>query len=57
MSALDKYTIVEGVETHQQYKILEKIGFTCFQGYFFAVPETVEEVTETIKIANSLRCE
>jgi len=52
--ALDKFTIVEGVENQCQYEILRKIGFTCFQGYFFSMAETVEELESTIKLINSL---
>lgn len=35
-------SIVEGVETHEDYEILKASGYHCFQGYFFSVPMTAE---------------
>lgn len=52
--ALNKFTIVEGVENEQQYEILRDIGFTCFQGYFFAKAEAPEDLFETLTLINSL---
>ena len=54
IKALNKFTIVEGVENAHQYELLRKIGFTCFQGYFFAKAETVTELEATLKLINSL---
>jgi len=55
--ALNKFTIVEGVENTCQYNILRDIGFTCFQGYYFCKAETAEEIEETITLINSLHCQ
>jgi len=52
--ALNKFTVVEGVENEQQYEILRDIGFVCFQGYFFSRAESPEELFETISLINSL---
>jgi len=54
--ALNKFTIVEGVENTCQYNILRDIGFTCFQGYYFCKAETAEEIEETVSLINSLHC-
>lgn len=53
--ALDKFTIVEGVETRLQYDILREIGFTCFQGYFFSKAESAEDIQEMLILINSLQ--
>jgi EAL domain-containing protein (putative c-di-GMP-specific phosphodiesterase class I) len=52
--ALNKFTIVEGVENEQQYDMLRDIGFTCFQGYFFSMAEEPQEFEQTISLINSL---
>jgi EAL domain-containing protein (putative c-di-GMP-specific phosphodiesterase class I) len=55
--ALDKHTMVEGVETKHQYNLLRDIGFTCFQGFFFSEPGTADSIAEIIKLTNSLHSE
>lgn len=55
--ALNKVCIVEGVETKDQFDILEEIGFDCFQGFFFSKPISAKEMFETLKLANSLHCQ
>lgn len=52
--ALNKFTIVEGVESRRQYDILRDIGFTCFQGYFFDKAESPEDIEKTLTLINSL---
>ena len=42
-------TIVEGVETLEQYDRFKNMGCTSFQGYFFSKPLTNEEFTEFLE--------
>ena len=35
--------LAEKVETYQEFEELKDIGFTLFQGYFFAKPETIKK--------------
>jgi EAL domain-containing protein (putative c-di-GMP-specific phosphodiesterase class I) len=43
MSELGLESIVEGVETQEQFRILTGMGGKLFQGYLFAKPLPVEE--------------
>jgi len=52
--ALDKFTVVEGVENKEQYDHLRAIGFRCFQGFFFSNNESVEDIEKTISLVNSV---
>ncbi|MEE2001754.1 EAL domain-containing protein [Alkalimonas sp. MEB108] len=38
--------IAEGVETKEQLNALRSMGCTCFQGYFFQHPESIETFTK-----------
>ena len=40
--------IAEGVETHDQWMLLKQMGVDCGQGYFFARPQAVHRLLETI---------
>jgi len=53
-TALDKFTIVEGVENGAQFSLLRTIGFTSFQGYYFSASETATEMTDILSLTNSL---
>lgn len=55
--ALNKFTIVEGVESKCQFELLRKIGFTCFQGYYFSEALTVPELEEMVSLIGSLHCQ
>lgn len=46
---LDMETVVEGVETEEQFNILNEIGCDYFQGYYFSKPITLEELKKKIK--------
>lgn len=35
--------LAEKIETHEDFKVAEKLGFTYFQGYFFARPEVIKK--------------
>lgn len=54
--ALNKFTVVEGVETQQQFNLLEEIGFKCYQGYFFCQPLSREDFEDLAKLIDSLHC-
>lgn len=41
--------IAEGIETHEQQYILEKIGIDCGQGYLFARPTGIEDLIVTLR--------
>lgn len=41
LSRYDVVLLAEKVETHQQFEASRKLGFTLFQGYFFARPEII----------------
>ncbi len=36
--------IAEGVETKEHYEFLKELGCKCFQGYYFAKPQSVENI-------------
>ena len=42
-SDLGLYSLTEGVETEEQYKMLNEMGCNLFQGYYFAKPMAVAE--------------
>ena len=42
-SDLGLYSLTEGVETEEQYKMLREMGCNLFQGYYFAKPMAVDE--------------
>ena len=46
MTELGLPSIVEGVETQEQFDLLSQIGCSYFQGYLFARPIPVEEFEE-----------
>jgi EAL domain-containing protein (putative c-di-GMP-specific phosphodiesterase class I) len=41
--------VAEGVETHQQVIVLQKLGCEIMQGYFFSKPLTVEAFTQLLQ--------
>jgi EAL and modified HD-GYP domain-containing signal transduction protein len=43
LSGLDVTLLAEKVETSQQFEKLKMLGFTLFQGYFFAKPEMLKQ--------------
>lgn len=43
-----KETLIEGVETLQQYTILRRIGCVAMQGYYFSPPVPPEAISELI---------
>jgi EAL domain-containing protein (putative c-di-GMP-specific phosphodiesterase class I) len=55
--ALNKFTVVEGVETSCQYHILRDIGFTNFQGFYFSEALCCQKFVEIIKLVGSLHCQ
>ena len=40
---MNKKILVEGVETAEQIKLLEKLGVNYLQGYFFSKPIPMED--------------
>ena len=38
------YTVAEGVETQEQYKLLEKMGADAVQGYYIGMPVTSDNI-------------
>ncbi|MDV6250207.1 EAL domain-containing protein [Vibrio sp. EA2] len=43
-------TVIEGIETEHQLNLMRKLGFDMYQGYFLALPQTLE-VCEQAKTA------
>ncbi|RXJ91659.1 diguanylate cyclase [Arcobacter sp. CECT 8983] len=43
--ALNLQVVAEGVETKEQYKFLVNLGCKLFQGYYFAKPERIENIS------------
>jgi EAL and modified HD-GYP domain-containing signal transduction protein len=54
LSGLDVTLLAEKVETLQQYEKLKMLGFTLFQGYFFAKPEMLKQRKITTSKQNIL---
>ena len=53
-SDLGLFSLTEGVETENQYNMLNQMGCNLFQGYYFAKPMSVsdyEKLVETKKMA------
>ena len=46
--ALGLDTVAEGVETTQQADRLRSLGYEVVQGYFFARPQSVEQLEEQL---------
>jgi EAL domain-containing protein (putative c-di-GMP-specific phosphodiesterase class I) len=42
-SDLELFSLTEGVETEDQYNMLNEMGCNLFQGYYFAKPMSVED--------------
>jgi EAL domain-containing protein (putative c-di-GMP-specific phosphodiesterase class I) len=42
-SDLGLFSLTEGVETEDQYKMLNEMGCNLFQGYYFAKPMSVAD--------------
>jgi c-di-GMP-related signal transduction protein len=54
ISGLDVTLLAEKVETSQQFEKLKMLGFTLFQGYFFAKPEMLKQRKITTEKQNIL---
>jgi len=46
------YCVAEGVETREQIHFLTKQGCNNFQGYYFAKPQSNDDLIESGNIAN-----
>ena len=46
---LDMEVIAEGVEEKEYYEKLRELGCKYFQGYYFAKPQSIEQLNKTIK--------
>jgi EAL domain-containing protein (putative c-di-GMP-specific phosphodiesterase class I) len=42
--------VAEGIETYEQYRLLRELGCRYGQGYLFARPLPVEEITELLRL-------
>ena len=49
IKGLDKQSIVEGVETEQQLKTMQALGFSWIQGFYFSKPLPVKDVEPFLK--------
>jgi diguanylate cyclase (GGDEF)-like protein/PAS domain S-box-containing protein len=47
-----KRTVVEGVETEEDFQLIRSMGFNEIQGYYFAKPMPVEELKEFVETFN-----
>ena len=45
---LDMKTVIEGVETEEQFNTLSEIGCDYFQGYYFSKPVTLDELKKAL---------
>ena len=52
ISGLDKQSIVEGVETEQQLKTMQALGFHLIQGFYFSKPLPARDVERFIREFN-----
>ena len=46
---LNMETVIEGVETEEQFKVLSNIGCDYFQGYYFSHPLPASEIIDYLK--------
>jgi EAL domain-containing protein (putative c-di-GMP-specific phosphodiesterase class I) len=51
---VDLEVVAEGVETAEQYKILERLGCNYIQGFYTAKPMTAEEIEDKFLSIGSL---
>jgi EAL domain-containing protein (putative c-di-GMP-specific phosphodiesterase class I) len=42
--------VAEGIETYEQYRLLRELGCRYGQGYLFARPLPVEEITKLLRL-------
>ena len=42
-------TVIEGVETEEQFKVLSNVGCDYFQGYYFSYPLPASEIIDYLK--------
>ena len=52
---LDMKTVIEGVETEEQFNSLSEIGCDYFQGYYFSKPVSFDELKKALRGANSVK--
>lgn len=45
----NKHTVIEGIETAEQFQMLSNLGCDQFQGYFFLKPAPVSQIIQYIK--------
>ena len=45
---LDMKTVIEGVETEEQFNTLSEIGCDYFQGYYFSKPVPLDELKKAL---------
>ena len=46
---LNMETVIEGVETEEQFKVLSNVGCDYFQGYYFSYPLPASEIIDYLK--------
>ena len=54
-SSLEMSSLTEGVETQNQFRMLNELGCNLFQGFYFAKPMPIEEFDEFCEKFNSAR--
>jgi EAL domain-containing protein (putative c-di-GMP-specific phosphodiesterase class I) len=42
--------VAEGIETHEQYRLLRQLGCRFGQGFLFARPLSVETITQLLRL-------
>lgn len=52
---LDMKTVIEGVETEEQFNSLSEIGCDYFQGYYFSKPVSFDELKKALRGANGVK--
>ena len=50
---LGEGTLMEGVETEDQYRLLKEMGCGLLQGYYFSRPVSFDQIVETVSGGNS----